>query len=188
MKMTDRSTKWMETVVANCEANTGRPLAQWVTAAKKARLKDAKAVRAWAKDQGLSVVYQTAVTDLVFPETEDDGALVDAQYAGPKAPLRPIYEAIVRVARACGSDVHVMPRKSQVTLSRATSFAVVKAPARDRVEVLLKLHGEKATSRLAANANAGASDPSHSVAVKDVSEVDQELVRWLRKAYDRAAD
>jgi len=186
MKMTDRSAKWMETVVANCEANTGRPLAQWVAAAKKARPKDAKAARAWAKEQGLSIVYQTAVTDLLFPEKEDDG-LVDAQYAGPKAPLRPIYDAIVKAAHALGTDVEVMPRKSQVTLSRATSFAIVRAPARDRVEVLLKLHGEKGTARLVPNPKAGASDPSHAVAVRDEAEVDKELTRWLRKAYERAA-
>ena len=188
MKMSDRSTRWMETVVAHCEANTGRPLAQWVAAAKKARPKDAKAARAWAKDQGLSIVYQTAVTDLLFPEKEDDGALVDAQFAGPKARLRPIYDAIVEMARALGGDVEVMPRKSQVTLSRATSFAVVKAPARDRVDVLLKLHGEKGTGRLVPNPKAGASDPSHAVAVTDPSQVDEELARWLRKAYERAAD
>jgi hypothetical protein len=187
MKMTDRSAKWMETVTANCEANTGRTLAQWVAAAKKARPKDAKAARTWAKDQGLSIVYQTAVTDVLFPEKEDDGALVDAQYAGPKAPLRPIYDAIVSVAKALGNDVEVMPRKSQVTLSRATTFAIVRAPARDRVEVLLKLHGDEGTLRLVANAKAGASDPSHAVAVRDVTEVDKQLARWLRKAYERAA-
>ena len=187
MKMTDRSAKWMEKVVANCEANTGRSLGQWVAAAKKARPKDAKAARAWAKEQGLSIVYQTAVTDLLFPETEDDGALVDAQYAGPKAHLRAIHDAIVNVARALGDDVEVMPRKSQVTLSRATSFGVVRAPSRDRVEVLLKLRGEKGTARLVADAKAGASDPSHAVGVRDVAEVDAELTRWLRKAYERAA-
>jgi hypothetical protein len=188
VKMTDRSAKWMETVTANCEANTGRPLTQWVAAAKKACLKDAKAARAWAKEQGLSTVYQTAVTDLVFPEKEDDEALVEAQYAGAKAQLRPIYEAVVDAARALGDDVEVMPRKSQVTLSRKTSFAIVRSPARDRVEVLLKLHGERGTPRLVANAKAGASDPSHAVALRAIAEVDKEFVRWLRKAYERAAE
>jgi len=31
------------------------------------------------------------------------------------------------------------------------------------------------------------SDPSHVVGVKGRSEVDKELIGWLRKAYDRAA-
>jgi hypothetical protein len=187
MKMTDRSAKWMETVAANCEANTGRPLAQWVAAAKKARPTNAKAVRAWAKEQGLSIVYQTAVTDLVFPENEDDEALVNGQYAGAKAQLRPVYDAVVNAARALGGDVQVMPRKSQVTFSRKKSFAVVRPAARDRVEVLLKLHGAKAASRLVPVAKAGASDPSHAVTLRAISDVDEELLRWLRKAYDRAA-
>ena len=45
MKMTERTARWMETVVANCEANTGRPLAEWVKQAKRAKLADAKEAR-----------------------------------------------------------------------------------------------------------------------------------------------
>ncbi len=187
MKLTDRSAKWMETVVANCQANTGRTLAQWVTLAKKAGAKDAATARTWAKGQGLSSVYQNAVMQTLFPPAAgEDDAMVSAQYAGAKAELRPIYDAIVRAARALGDDVEVMPRKSQVTLSRTTTFAIVRAPARDRVDVLFKLHGEKATPRLVLDAKAMKADPSHAVAVRRVEEVDKDLVAWLRKAYERA--
>jgi hypothetical protein len=186
MKMTDRSAKWMETVVGNCKANTGRALPEWVALAKKARVKDATFARAWAKEQGLSTVYQTAVTRELFPDGDDEDELVDAQYAGPKAPLRPIYDAVVKAARALGPDVAVMPRKSQVTLSRATSFAVIRAATKTRVDVALKLRGEKPTSRLVLDAKAMGSDPSHVVGLADRKEVDRELIGWLKKAYDRA--
>jgi Domain of unknown function (DUF5655) len=187
MKMTERSAKWMETVLANCESNTGRALAEWVALARKARVKSANVARAWAKDQGLSIVYQTAVARQLFPAEDGDEELVLAQYSGAKAALRPIYDAVVKAARAFGADVEVMPRKSQVTLSRATSFAIVRASTKDRVDIALKLHGEKPTSRLVLDAKAMKSDPSHVVAVKGRSEVDKELIGWLRKAYDRAA-
>src|ERR1700722_3108904 len=145
MKMTERSAKWMETVVANCEPNTGRALPEWVALAKKARVKNATFARAWAKDQGLSIVYQTAVARQLFPAEDADDDLVDAQYSGAKAGLRPIYDAVVKAARALGTDVEVMPRKSQVTLSRATTFAIVRAATKTRVDVALKLRGEKPT-------------------------------------------
>ncbi len=187
MKMTERSAKWMETVLANCEANTGRPLPQWLAMARKARVKDANEARTWAKDQGLSAVYQTAVFESLFPSSEGDDALVEAQYAGAKAALRPIYDALVRSARALGADVAIMPRKSQVTFSRATTFAVVRAATKDRVDVAFKLQGEEPTRRLLLDAKATGSDPSHSVRIQAVKEVDKELVGWMTKAYERAA-
>jgi hypothetical protein len=185
MKMTERSAKWAGTILANCEARTGRTLPQWAARARKAKVKDAPSARAWAKEQGLSIVYQSAVVDALFPSEESDKAMVDTQYSGAKAPLRPIYDAIVKAAEALGDDVDVMPRRSQVTLSRGTSFAVVRPATRDRVDVALKLHGEKATARLVLDPKAMKSDPSHVVGVRAVKEVDQELVGWLRRAYDR---
>jgi hypothetical protein len=185
MKMTERSAKWMDTVLANFEANTGRPLPQWLALAKKAHIKDAKGARAWAKGQGLSAVYQSAILDALFPSKDSD-ALLEAQYAGAKAALRPIYDALVKAARTFGADVEVMPRTSQVTLSRTKSFAVIRTATRDRVDVALKLHGEKPTSRLVRGAKATRSDPSHVVSVRSVGEVDKELVAWLRQAYGRA--
>ena len=141
MKMTERSAKWMETVVANCEPNTGRALPEWVALAKKARVKSPAVARAWAKEQGLSIVYQTAVARQLFPADDgEDDELVAAQYAGAKAALRPIYEAVVKAARAFGADVEVMPRKSQVTLSRATSFAIVRASTKDRVDIAIVVY------------------------------------------------
>jgi hypothetical protein len=187
MKMTERSAKWMDTVLANCKENTGRTLSSWVSLAKKARIESAREVRAWAKAHGLSVVYQSAVAETLFPSKDGDDAMLDAQYSGARAALRPIYDALVKAVRMFGQDVEVMPRRSQVTLSRTTSFAVVRAAARDRVDVALKLHGEEATSRLVLDAKAMKSDPSHVVAVKAVKEVDRELVSWLKGAYERAA-
>ena len=72
MKLTATSAKWMESVVANCEANTGRSLPAWLALAKKARLENGKAALAWAKTQKLSIVYQNAVADALFPSENDE--------------------------------------------------------------------------------------------------------------------
>jgi hypothetical protein len=176
----------MDTVLANCKANTGRTLDSWVTLAKTARLQNEREARVWAKKQRLSVVYQNAVAEALFPPEDSDDSRVDAQYSGTKEALRPIYDALVDAACAFGEDVEVMPRKSQVTFSRTKSFAVIRAATADRVDVALKLHGEKGTRRLLIDAKATKSDPSHVVRVGAVAEVDEELVGWLRLAYDRA--
>jgi predicted transport protein len=187
MKMTERSARWMQSVVDNCEENTGRTLAQWLALAKKAKLSDAKQTRSWAKEQGLSVVYQNAIAETLFPSKDSDESLLDSQYAGPKAALRPVYDALAKAVRAFGPDVEIMVRKSQVTFSRATSFAVVRAATLRRVDVAIKLHGDKGTSRLVLQPKAMKSDPSHVVGVENVKQVDKDLVGWLRRAYERAA-
>src|ERR1700693_5113182 len=111
MKTTERSAKWMETVLANCEANTGRTLSRWRVLATKAKVNDAREARAWAKQQGLSSVYQNAVVETLFPSRDGDEAMLDAQYSQAKAALRPIYSALVTSVRAFGEDVAVMPRR-----------------------------------------------------------------------------
>jgi len=186
-KMTERSAKWMQSVLANCARNTGRSLDGWLALARRAKVTDAKAARDWANQQGLSVVYATAVADALFPlAPAGEDALIDAQYAGPKAALRSVFAALTKALTGLGGDVEVMPRKSQVTFSRAKSFVVVRAATKDRIDVGLKLHGTPATARLVTNPKATTSDPSHTVAVRTSSEVDRELVGWMRAAYDRA--
>ncbi len=185
MKLTEQSDKWMRSVVANCKANTGRGLEEWVALAKKSGAKNEKEVRAFGKAEGLSTVYQTAVSESLFPRADDEG-LVEAQFAGAKAALRPIYEAFAKVARKLGADVQIFPRKSQITFARDKTFAVVRAATKDRLDVALKLHGEKATLRLVLDKKAQKSDPSHVVGIKAVNELDAELKAWLKKAYERA--
>lgn len=187
MKLTERSAKWMTSVLANCRENTGRSLDQWTLLARKAKLADAKAARAWAKKQGLSVVYATAVVEGLFrSHASSEDALIDAQYSGAKTALRPVYDALIETIRRLGDDVAILARKSQVTCSRQTTFAVIRAATKDRIDVALKLHGTRPTARLVANSKAMASDPSHVVAVHSESDIDRELVGWLAAAYDRA--
>jgi hypothetical protein len=115
MKMTERSQKWTDTVVANCKENTGRTLAAREALARSAGVKDVRAAHTWARKQGLSIVYQNAVAKTLFPSNETDDSLVSAQYSGAKAALRSIYDAVVAAAGAFGDDVEILPRKSQVT-------------------------------------------------------------------------
>jgi len=189
-QMTERSAKWMETVKANFAKATGRPVEAWVKRARdKGFDEDIKQARKWLKEsEGLTMVQANYVLMTLFPESEGgEDELLAAQYAGPKASLRPIYDRLAQVARRFGDDVMIAPRKSQVTFARHTTFAVVKAATRDRVDLALRLKGEKATARLAANPRATGSDPTHVVALRSAREVDAQVTKWLKQAYGAAA-
>jgi hypothetical protein len=188
-QMTERSRKWMETVKANFEKASGKPVEGWVALLKKKGLAgDAKAARAFLRqDQGLTTV-QTSYVLMVASggEDVDEAALLDAQYAGKKRGLRPVYDKLAKAAKGFGKDVMIAPRKSQVTFARVISFAVVKAAAADRVDLALRLPGEKGTARLVANAKASGSDPTHVVSLAAAKDVDAQVVKWMKAAYERA--
>jgi hypothetical protein len=178
----------MESVRANFAGATGKPVEQWATLAKAAGVaSDARSARKWLREeQGLTTVQATYVLHTLFPASAGDEEMVAAQYSGAKAPLRAVYDALVQAARKLGADVMIAPRKSQVTFARDVTFAVVRAAAKDRVDLALRLPGEKATARLAAEAKASGSDPTHKVRLRTPREVDAEVKRWLARAYEGA--
>ena len=113
------------------------------------------------------------------PATADD--LVDAQYAG-RSGMRPILDRLVAEARAFGDDVEVAPKKTSVSLRRDKQFAVIEAPSARRVAVGINLRGDAPTERL----KAAGGMCTHRVDVTDLGEVDDQLIGWLREAYERA--
>ena len=62
----------------------------------------------------------------------NDDALVEPQYSGAKAALRPIYDAIVAAVTDFGADVEVAPKRTGVSLRRSKQFAVVEAASAKR--------------------------------------------------------
>ena len=121
-----------------------------------------------------------AKTALAVPTTEE--ALVDAQYAGAKAGIRPIYEAALAKATGLGADVEVAPKKTYVSLRRTKQFALIKAATRSDIEIGLNLAGEPGTDRLKETSGMC----THTVRVGSVEAVDDELQGWLAAAYERA--
>ena len=113
----------------------------------------------------------------------NDDDLVDGQYGGAKAELRPIYDSILQRVRKFGADVEIAPKKAYVSLRRGKQFAIVRPSTRTRVDVGINLKGEPATERLEAAGSFNAM-VSHRVRLSGAKEVDRELVGWLKRAYD----
>ena len=49
-------------------------------------------------------------------------ALVDSNYAGQKAAVRPLHDAVIAVAKGFGSDVELAPKQAYVSLRRSKQF------------------------------------------------------------------
>ena len=176
------------TMVANLEAKTGKPMAAWVKLVQAEKLgKHGEMVSFLKTKHGLGHGY----ANLVAHSVAGGGTLsrgddpVAEQYAGAKAALRPIYDAVIDAVQKFGPDVEVAPKKANVSLRRNKQFALVQPSTATRFDVGLNLKGVPPSGRLEASGSFNAM-VSHRVRLDSVKGVDRELIGWLKQAYDQA--
>jgi hypothetical protein len=114
-------------------------------------------------------------------ETPDD--VVNALYTGAKADLRPIHDRLMAEMTQFGA-FEIAPKKGYLSLRRKKQFAMIGPATNTRVEVGLNMKGVDATTRLAEMPSGGMCN--YKVKVADVSEVDAELIAWIKRAYESA--
>jgi hypothetical protein len=78
--------------------------------------------------------------------------------------------------------VDVAPKKTGVSLRRSKQFAVIEAASATRLQLGINLRGTEPTERL----RAAGGMCTHRVDVRGLDEIDDELVVWLRQAYELA--
>ncbi len=110
-------------------------------------------------------------------------AAADEMYTGNKAHLRPIHDKVMAAIQGLG-EFESVPKKGYVSLRRKKQFAMVGPATKDRVEVGLNMKGVEGTDRLAAQPAGGMCQ--YKVKVTDAGQVDDELVGWIRQAYEAA--
>lgn len=176
------------TMIANLEGKTGKTMEAWVKLVQAEKLaKHGEMVSFLKTKHGMGHGY----ANLVALSVKGGGALtrgedpVGEQYAGPKAALRPIYDAILAAVRKFGSDIEVAPKKANVSLRRSKQFALVQPSTATRMDVGINLKGVAPVGRLEASGSFS-SMVSHRVRLESVKEVDKELIGWLKQAYDQA--
>jgi hypothetical protein len=110
---------------------------------------------------------------------------VQAMYAGKKAPLKPLHDAILELALALGDDVKVCPARTIVPLYRKHVFAQIKPSTLTRVDLGFALGGRKPTGRLIDTGGFAKKDRiTHRIPITSLKELDAEVKRWLALAYE----
>ena len=169
--------------VANIESSSGRTLADWVAIIQASGIeKHSQAVAMLKSEYGLG---HGNANLLVIKAREAGGApgddeLIASHYTGRHAALRPMYDAVIEAVRAFGSDVELAPKKSYVSLRRRKQFAQV-GPAAGQLEIGVNLPDHPGTERLKPTSGMA----SHRVRLAAGDALDDELLGWLREAYDR---
>lgn len=187
--------KWITTL----PEKTGRSLDQWLDLVKKKGPKGEKERREWLKSEhglGTNTAWWLAERAENKPGSDDgspESYLAQAEvyvaemFAGKKEPLRPIYDALLKLGRSMGKDVKFCPCKTIVPFYRNHVFAQVKPATAKRIDFGFALAKAKipAKTRLIDTGGAAKKDRiTHKIEITSVDEIDAEVQRWLKVAYD----
>jgi len=181
--------------IAKLPEKTGRSLEQWIELVQKSGPADEKERREWLKKKhNLGTNGAWWIAERASGKGLEDGdpkaylkaaeEYVEAQYAGPKAHLRPIYERLLELAFQLGNDVKACPCQTIVPLYRRHVFAQIK-PTQSRIDLGLALGNRNAPKRLIDTGGFAKKDRiTHRIPLESLQEIDQEVERWLKTAYD----
>jgi Domain of unknown function (DUF5655) len=186
--------KW----IGDLKAKTGRSLEEWLAFVKKEGPKDEKSQREWLKVQGKLGTNSAwwIAARAAGKESEEDSpekylaaaaGYVEQQYAGKKAPLRSIYDALLKLAKAAGPDAKACPCLTMVPLYRNHVFAQIKPTTNTRVDLGFALahYKGKLPKRLIDTGGLAKKDRiTHRIELKSLSEIDDEVKKWLKTAYE----
>jgi len=180
----------MTAVIASMKQRTGRSVEEWVALVEASAVDplDQKAVRRWLKtEHGVPQNSQWAIAEAAARaagwEPPDVEELIAAQYTGAKAALRPIFDRSREILEALGDDVAVEGRSTYTPFVRRRQFAAIAAATRTRVDVGLRYTDPPASERLVAAQAPG--QATHKLSLTSVDEIDGEVERLLRAAYEQ---
>ncbi|MFN8668460.1 MAG: DUF4287 domain-containing protein [Gemmatimonadaceae bacterium] len=178
-------------MIASLPEKTGKSLDTWIALAKATGKAKHGELLTWLKgEHGVTHGYANLIAHMTLKS--DSGSklqagddLVGEMFAGDRAALRPIFDALMRAITAFGSDIEQAPKKGYLSLRRKTQFATLHPSTKTRFDVGIKLKGVPPAGRLEA-AGSWNGMVTHRVKLDAPQQVDGELIAWLRAAYDAA--
>ena len=177
--------KALQTMISNMPEKTGKSLEKWhELLAKKAFEKHSHGVKFLKTEHSVSHGFANTIVSLFNSQNEGDVNLVDEQYKG-KEVLKPIYDQLINAINDLGSDIPITPKKTSVSLIRKRQFALIKPATKTRIDLGLKMPGKEVGTRLQ-NSGPFGTMCTHRVQISDISEVDDEVSKWLKEAYDKS--
>jgi len=188
--------KW----IAELKQKTGRTLEEWLRFIKKEGPPTEQTRRDWLKSEhrlGTNTAWWLAERSVGKGEeaADSDAYLkaaenyVEEMFSGKKAHLRPLYDALLKLGLSIGQDVKACPCQTIVPLYRHHVFAQIKPTTQTRIDCGLALGDTKKTPKRLINTGGYEKKDriTHRFEITSLKDIDDEVKRWLRVAYDRDA-
>jgi len=192
------SVDYARAIVENLRAKTGRSFEEWCRVLRSDGPDDESARRDWLMKRhrlGSTTAWMVAELSVgkgregVDPDAYLAAApgYVERMYAGKKAALRPIHDALVALGRSVAPAVRICPCETMVPFYREHVIAQIKPSTLTRIDFGLALKGarEKPPARLASTGGLAKGDRiTHRFAIRTKEQIDAEVRRWLEIAWD----
>lgn len=175
---------------------TGRSLDEWVAFVKKSGPATEKERREWLKKEhklGTNSAWSIAERADGKGREEDSPEAyllaaeqwVEETFTGPRGALRPVYDQLLKTALATGKDVKACPGKTAVAIYRNHVIAQIRVATNSRIDFGLAIGNMKTPKRLIDTGGYEKKDRiTRRIEVKSKAEIDDELKKWLKKAYE----
>jgi len=185
----------VQKAIQELPSRTGKSLDEWIKLINKSGPKTEVERREWLKTKhGLGTNYTKWLAERAEGKGEDGDpetylraaeGYVEKMFSGPKASLRPIYDALLKLGLGIGKDVKACPCQTIVPLYRNHVFAQIKPTTQTRIDLGFALKDMKATGRLIDTGGFAKKDRiTHRIPISSVKEIDDEVKRWLKIAYE----
>lgn len=172
----------------NLLEKTGKTLDEWKQLLQQQSFsKHGEYMNFLKKEHSITHGFANFIT-LKFREADAGSAntedLVANQYIG-KEQLKPIYDLLIAETSKFGGDIEVAPKKSAVSIRAKRQFALIQPSTKKRIDLGLKFNDKAVQGRLDTSGPFG-SMCSHRVQLTELSQVDDELLGWIKEAYQEA--
>jgi hypothetical protein len=185
--------------VATLKDKTGRTLDEWVALVKKSGPKTEDERRAWLKTvHGLGMNRAWGIAEHAEPNGSDFATpeaylaaaerYVESMFSGPKAALLPLYDELLRLGLGIGKDAKACPCRTMVPLYRHHVFAQIKPATQTRIDLGFALGARKPEGRLIDTGGYAKKDRiTHRIPISSIKDIDGEVKKWLKTAYEADA-
>jgi hypothetical protein len=188
--------KW----VAELKQKTGRSLDEWCTLIQKEAPKEMAARRDWLKTKhklGTNTAWWLAERADGQPTWDESPEAyltiapkyVDDMFSGGKEALRPLGDALMRLAVEVADDIKFCPCQTMIPFYRNHVIAQIKPATKTRIDFGFSLGKEVPfNARLKDTGGIAKKDRiTHKVEITKLEDIDASVKKWLRMAYDRDA-
>lgn len=176
------------TMIENLFRNTGKSLEQWTAIVNsKNILKHGEIVKYLKDTHGLThgfanlIAHKARGSDAGSAANQDD--LITKQYQG-KEHFKPIYNKLTSEIQTFGNDIEIAPKNAYVSLRRKKQFVTLYPATKTRFEIGVNLKGQEPKGKL--EAEKPNSMCSHKICLTDIKDIDEEVIQWIKEAYEKA--
>jgi hypothetical protein len=181
------------TQISNIQKKTGKTLEELTTFIQSSGLTKHGEIRSMLMEK-LGLTYGDANSLVLFVQKTDaqlaakekglsTSQVLDEIYSGPKANLRPIHEMLMSAINHFG-EFEIAPKKGYVSLRRKRQFAMLGPGSNTRVDLGINIKDLENDERLILQPDG--SMCNYKVRISEVSQVDETILGWVRRAYEEA--